>query len=218
MLEASISRIDLLKAFGGLVEPNYVEHDRLTIAQLHPDNRVTLRPLFRLYGLDNSRFKPKDIAIGVPSMWVGGKKFPEIMCRFGLTTKIPAVDEEIFTYTFSDHTYSPESRESSRKLDCRPRFVQGRMVGRSFDARKANEPWCITNMEVLPGTSGSPCFNEVGRIWGVCSKSFRGSESDSRVFPIVDALDIQIHENQDGSGIPKTLRQLGKEGYTDIEF
>lgn len=134
-----------------------------------------------------------------------------------LTTQHPRAGSRIVTCAYNQ---TSGFRGPERRFEIAPTYVSGQFEEAHPHGRDSvMMPWpCYRASMLIPGgTSGGPAFDEQGRVFGVNSSNYEGTDI-TYLARINEALDLTAHDV--GPNITKyerTLRELVREGQVILE-
>jgi len=178
--------------------------------QLIPPNQWFIRPIIQFSYHDIA-----DVAIGVSSL-AAHEETGELLVdtRVRLTTRVPAIGEIVATYAYPNSLL--QTVEGGQVLSFSPQFYEGRIVeylptGR--DRVILPGPCYRTDMIIHRGASGGPVAEQTGRVIGINSTGFDGTD-DFYFSRIEEILELEIiTEGNDRI----TIHQLANEGTVTVD-
>jgi len=180
--------------------------------QLIPQNQWLIRPVLQFSYHDTA-----DVAIGIPSQAIHKETGERLIdTRVRLTTRVHAVGDLVATYAYPDTII--QATEEGQVLSFNPQFYEGRIIeylpnGR--DSVMLPGPCYRTDMVIHHGASGGPVAGPSGRVFGINSTGFDGTD-DFYISRIDELLSLEIVVEQD-RGESITIQQLAERGAVIID-
>jgi len=126
-----------------------------------------------------------------------------------LTSKIPAIGEKIYCYSYPN--LDGNTNNISGKLALRSEEFEGEITKLYLEGRDnfmLPGPCYEALMNAKGGTSGGPVFNEKGHVFGVISTSIDSEPPITYITPIYPVLNVEFNANSDLGCKNVTLEQL----------
>ena len=194
-----------------LSEPNR-SYDSLFIMHFFGDNKYVMRPIMKVIVHNTA-----DIAIGIPYQHkhnVTNDPIPNKVLV--LTKRIPAINEVVSTFAYPDSEVSKDS--TSTKILCKQAWHHGSVSEHFKTGRdKVMLPSeCFrTTMEIRGGASGGPVFDVNGRVFGINSTGWDGTQ-DSYVTSLSPVWDMKVSGVTVNGTESPTVQELVRAGYVTV--
>lgn len=178
--------------------------------QLIPPNQWHIRPVLQFSYHDTA-----DVAIGVscPSVHEETGE-PLVDIRVRLTTRRQNAGDLVATYAYPNTII--QATESGQMLSFNPEFYEGQIVEYFPDGRDSvmlPGPCYRTDMVIHHGASGGPVAGPSGRVFGINSTGFDGTD-DSYISRIDELFSLQI-VTEDSDRV--SIQQLVNEGAVTVD-
>jgi len=178
--------------------------------QLIPPDQWHLRPVLYFSYHDTA-----DVAIGqsCPSIH---EETGESLCdvRVRLTTRLQMTGDLVATYAYPNAII--QSAETGQLLSFNPEFYEGRIVeylANGRDRVMLPGPCYRTDMVIHHGTSGAPVAGPSGRVFGINSTGFDGTD-DFYVSRIDEIFSLEIAT---GESDRLTIQHLVNQGVVTVD-
>ena len=180
--------------------------------QLIPPNQWFIRPVLQFSFHDTA-----DVAIGLaaPAAHVATGE-PLLSPRVRLTTRLQSPSDIVATFAYPSSVV--EKRGDGQVLSFQPEFYEGRIVEYLPGVRDSimlPGPCYRTSMVIHHGASGGPVAGPSGRVFGINSTGFDGTE-DFYISRIDEILLLEICLNEEGQN-RVTLQHFVDQGSVTVD-
>jgi hypothetical protein len=192
-----------------VLSPGGIQTHPIGIFHFFPPNQFVLRPILRF-----SFNTLADVAVGVAALprHIETNE-PLVNPVMTLTLEQPSADERIVTYAYPNTTI--ERHGASQMINFRPDFYSGKLAEVYLEGRDRcllPGPCYRTSMHIHGGASGGPVVDPQGRVFGINSTGFGGTDI-SYVSRINEILPLSIDVEETGSVRRMDMLEVASRGF-----